>query len=239
MLRPIQTTSLINEVIEQLRKVIIDGVYKPGDRLPSEKELCKQLGVSRTAIREAKKALIGMGLIESSRGQGTFVRDNILDTLMQSIRLDLLMEQGSIGELIDARRVIEVESAGMAAERSTDEDIDNLRNLIDRMRIAVKEENQEAFQEYDLAWHSAIVEATQNKYLVTMSLAIRNLLEVFISDVLQVSGSDVIALTRHEQITEAIAIGDGEQAKSAMSKHLEEVRKIGLTRIEKINNHSQ
>ncbi len=104
MLKLIQSTSLIDEVIEQLKGLILDGALKPGERFPTEYELCAQLGVSRTAIREAKKSLIGMGLLETRRGQGTYVREDIFDGLMEKASLSLRMGAESIKELIEARR---------------------------------------------------------------------------------------------------------------------------------------
>jgi GntR family transcriptional repressor for pyruvate dehydrogenase complex len=225
MLKQIQSTSLIDEVIEQLKGLVLDGVLKPGERFPTEYELCAQLGVSRTAIREAKKSLIGMGLLETRRGQGTYVREDIFDGLMEKASLSLRLGAESINELIEARRIIEVMSAGLAAERATADDKDRLLNLIEKMQVAIDTGDMASFQENDLAWHTTISEATRNRVITKMVATIRDLLKAFIDYVLQIPGSAYSAQSDHLRVTNAIVNGEVEEAKIAMNEHLDEVQR--------------
>lgn len=231
MFEPIQRASLADEVIDQLKCNIMEGILRPGDRVPSEKELCQQMGVSRTAVREAKQALVGMGLLETRPGQGTFVRENVLDVLTESIKWGFQMEKGSIQELIEARRIVEVASAGLAAERATERAKQTLGNLIDQMQAAIDIDDKKAFLESDVAWHAAVAEAAQNRVFTRMISAIRSLLEIFIDAVLHVPKSDLIAQAGHRRVTEAIISGDVDRAKEAMSGHLDDVQRMILKRL--------
>jgi GntR family transcriptional repressor for pyruvate dehydrogenase complex len=226
MFKTIETTSIVDAVILQLKAIILDGTLQPGDRFPSDSELCQQLGVSRTTIREAKKSLIGMGLLESRRGEGTFVQNNMLNALMDSIRLGLRVEKGAISELTEARRIVEVAAAGLAAERATPEDKIYLSTLVDEMRLAVLTGDMVAFRRVDLAWHMSIAGATLNRILIRMVETVHDVLEVFITTVLQVPSSAETALSAHERVTEAILAGDAVQAQAAMSTHLDEVQRL-------------
>lgn len=228
MLQPIKSTSLITEVTDQIKNLILKGTLKPGDKLPSEQELCNELGVSRTAIREAKKSLIGMGLLQSKRGFGTYVRDDTVSALSELISLELMRKKSSIKELIDARRVIEVASAGWAAERATEDDIEKLKALLEKMNVAMDAANSRMFQDCDLEWHSVIAKASQNKVNVLMSMAIRNLLEIFIHEMLKISGSELIAHKGHTQVTDAIIARNVEEAELTMTQHLNDVERMGL-----------
>jgi GntR family transcriptional repressor for pyruvate dehydrogenase complex len=236
MFEPIKSASLADAVIDQLKGSILEGTLQPGDRMPSEQELCTQLQVSRTAIREAKKALIGMGLLETRRGQGTFVRENVLDVLADSIRWGLQMEKGSIQELIEARRIVEVETAALAAERATEEMKQQLTHLILQMQKAIDADDRKAFLGGDVAWHAAMAEAAENRVVTRMIMAIRSFLEVFVDAVLEVPESAAIAHTGHARVTEAIINGDVEEAKEAMQTHLSDVHRMILKRLSSENS---
>ena len=236
MLKLIQSTSLIDEVIEQLKGLILDGALKPGERFPTEYELCAQLGVSRTAIREAKKSLIGMGLLETRRGQGTYVREDIFDGLMEKASLSLRIGEESVKELIEARRIIEVMSAGLAAERATPTEKDRLLNLIEKMQVAIDTADMASFQEYDLAWHTTISEATRNRVITKMVATIRDLLTAFIIYVLQIPGSAYSAQTAHLRVTNAIVNGKVEEAQLAMNDHLDDVQRRIMEKFSEIKN---
>lgn len=231
MLEPIERTSLVDTVVKRLKDMILGGTLQPGDQIPSEKELCERLRVSRTAIREAKKALVGMGLLESKAGQGTFIKDDLFETLTESMRLGLQIQKGSILELTDARRILEVASAGLAAGRATDQAKRTLLELVAQMEAAVDAGDMETLRERDLAWHEAVAEAARNRVVMRMMLAIRSMLAVFVDTVLlNVPGSGRIALDGHRRVTEAIVRGDVDDAQEAMAGHLDDVESMILQR---------
>ena len=224
MLTPIQSHSIVNEVTEQLKKLILDGKIKPGDKFPSENELCEQLNVSRTVIREAKQSLTGMGLIETTRGKQTYVRSDFFEAMLDSLSLGLQLKGGSVNELMESRRIIEVAAAGLAAERADQKVIDELNTYLERQKAAMQSNDLMLYAVNDLGWHTTIAEATKNRVVIRMLSTIRNMLEALIIAGLKIPGSGSTAFEAHQRITTAIARGDAELAKQGMSDHLVAVR---------------
>jgi GntR family transcriptional repressor for pyruvate dehydrogenase complex len=224
MLEPIQRTSLADAVFEQLKGLITEGRLRPGDRIPSERELCDQLGVSRTAIREAKQALVVMGLLEPKAGKGTFVSDDLFDFFTEPLNWAVELERGRVEELIEARLIVETASAALAAQRATEGDREAMQGLVRQQQAAVEEGDKESFVEADLALHVAIARAAKNLVLMRTNLAIRGLLKAFIAATLATPGSAEAALEYHRELVGAIVHGDASQAREIMASHLQDVR---------------
>ena len=233
MLEPILRVSLTDAVFARLKDLILEGQLQPGDRIPSERELCSQLGVSRTAIREAKRALVVTGMLDARAGQGTFVADDVLDFLKEPLSWGMKIEPESVRELVEARRILEVASAGLAAERATHEQRTALRCLTQQMQLALEANDMAAFLRTDLAWHAAVAEAARNRVLVRVALAIRGLLKTFMAAVLQVPGSAEIAIEGHERLAEAIVVGDADRARGAMENHLRDMQTMIIEQLER------
>ncbi len=223
MFIPIKTYSVIDEVSLQMKNLILDGTFRPGDIFPTEFYLAKQLNVSRTVIRESKKSLIGMGLLEV-RGKRTYVRSDIYDAAIGLMSYGFQLEKGSIEELIEARKVIETETAALAALRATDEMINKLKAFLMKQEESIKNKDIVAFGENDLEWHSAIAEASQNRLLAKMVLTIRNMSEVLIATTLEIPQSDKDAYLSHKKVTEAIIRKDPEAARRGMDEHLNNIQ---------------
>jgi GntR family transcriptional repressor for pyruvate dehydrogenase complex len=225
MLEPIKRVSLTDAVFDQLRKLIMDGHLRPGERIPSERELCEQLSVSRTAVREAKQALVMMRLLKPKAGKGTFVSDDLFALFTEPMTWAVQLERNRVNELIEARLIIETASASLAAERATKEDREAMQLLLRQQRAAVENADREAFVEADLALHVAVARAAKNLVLMRTSLAIRGLLKEFIAVVLEVPGSAEAALDLHSDLVAAIEAGDAIRAREIMASHLEDVRR--------------
>ena len=207
----------------QMRNLILDGTLSPGDQFPSENELCEQLNVSRTVIREAKQTLIGMGLLEAS-GKRTYVRSDFFKAMMDSIGYGIQLEKSSLNELIEARRIIENEAAELAAQRATGELIEQLHHHLDQQKIAIEQQDIAAFIQGDLGWHTTISIATQNRVVARMASTFRSMLEVMIAAALTVPQTDEKAYSAHKRVTEAIARHDPAGASHAMNEHLSQVQ---------------
>ena len=155
-LRPIVPSTVSDQVADQLRKLITSGEYKPGDRIPAERELALKLGVGRPAVREALRELKAQGLLVSGRGaQGTMVAS--LPTPRFAAPLSPLLGKGAerIIELMEIRSAVEIEAAGLAARRANLEDIH-------RLSILLTTPGEVLSPEEDMAFHAAIAEATHN-----------------------------------------------------------------------------
>lgn len=198
---------------------LIRGDYRPGERIPSERELCLKLGVGRASLREAMKALEIMGMIETRLGDGTYVcnRSEFLSRpLLWAIASGSAAEAG---ELVEARRFIEVELVGMAAERATAEDVKQIGTHLDAMEQAVT--RMDDFLQADISFHLTIAQAAHNRILLNAVQLIRNLMQQWISKSLQHEGVAAQALVQHRRIFMAIAKKNTAEARLAMQNHLQ------------------
>ena len=178
-----------------------------------------QLGVGRTSLREALKALEIMGMIETRLGDGTYVchRSEFLSRpLLWAI---MGSDSSDAAELIEARRFIESELVTLAATRATAEDLKEIGEFLDRMETHL--DDPVAFQEADINFHLAVAKAAHNRILQNALRLIRNLLHQWIGKALTGEGVPAAALEQHKQIFLAIAKRNPERARTAMVAHLE------------------
>ncbi len=221
--RPILTaitrTTLTADICKKLAGHLMRGDWAEGERIPAERELGQQLGVGRASLREALKALEIMGMIESRLGEGTFVckRSEFLSRPL------LWAIAGSTGEdaieLIEARRLIEVELAGLAAERASPEDLSEMGEYIEIMEEEA-DRDPVRFGEADINFHLAIARATHNRILPNALQLIRNLMQQWIESALSVESAAHEAVRQHRRIFEAIVARDPEAARASMRDHL-------------------
>ncbi|MBB4301003.1 GntR family transcriptional repressor for pyruvate dehydrogenase complex [Rhodobium orientis] len=228
---PIKPRRLYQEVADQLSRLIAGGEFKPGSRLPSERDLAQSLQVSRPTIREAMIALEIAGAIEIRTGSGVFVRDPAQSAA-----------EADIGpgpfELMEARIHIEGEAAAIAAERLTDLDRTALEKALHEMeRLA---ERQQSIEEADREFHQIIGRATRNS---AMAAAVDQLwafrarmpmwgkLHELIGEIKKHRdwNDDLSAVTDHRAIIEAFDTGDPQKARAAMQAHLRRVSDVLMT----------
>lgn len=223
-LTPITRTTLTADIYRKLVGHIIRGVWKPGTRIPPERQLGQLLGVGRASLREALKALEIMGLIETRLGDGTYVcqRSEFLSRpLLWAITSS---SETEIQELVEARRLIETELSGLAAERATAEDLKQIGAHLDRMENTLQSSRE--FLQADIEFHLAIGQAAHNSILMNALHLIRNLLQKWIGSTLQVPGVSEKALEHHKAIFFAIAKKNAPAARAAMLAHLEEMARF-------------
>lgn len=198
---------------------LIRGDWAPGERLPAERELCQRLGVGRASLREALKALEIMGMIETRLGDGTFVC-NRSEFLSRPLLWAIMgSDQESLKELVEARRLMEVELAGLAAERATAEDIQALETYTSDMEKAVHD--SQVFLEADLSFHLAIGIAAHNRILINALHLIRNLMRQWIQNTIAQEGIAEYVVKQHRDILFAIIQRNQSGARAAMQVHLD------------------
>ena len=223
-LTPVVRTTLTADVCRKLAAHLVKGDWKVGERIPSERELGRLLGVGRASLREALKALEIMGMIESRVGEGTFVchRSEFLSRpLLWSITGS---DQTQVNELIEARRLMEGELTALAAERRTREDLADIEKYLSRMEGAL--DSVESFRDADLEFHAAIWAAAHNRLLLNAAQLIRNLLREWSGETLRLPGTAAEALRQHKSIFQAISDQNKEGARSAMDQHLDAMAKL-------------
>ncbi len=223
MYLPIQPERLYEQIVNQIEQRIVAGDLKTGDQLPSENELAKQFAVSRTAVREAIKALHEKRLVEVRPGRGTFITNGMPDAMRHS--LGLLMKFGSVNgfsHLVEVREILEPEIAALAATRITDEHIVSMREAVESMDTAL--DDVDAFVEADLDFHLALAEATQNPIIPLLVDSIIDLLRKQRRRIGVVSGGLQRGQFHHKKILDAVIRRDPQAARQAMQDHLEQVR---------------
>lgn len=216
--------TLTAATFERLVKLILSGQWPEGARIPSERELCQQLGIARASLREALKALELIGVLESRVGDGTFVcaRSEFLSRpLLWAITGTDLNE---LRDIVEARRLIEVDIAGLAAERANEEELNRIAAAVEDLRLA--DSDPEAGLAADLRFHIAIAEAAHNQILLNSVQLLRNLMKQWILLKLQIPGTAARVLEQHEAILLAIRMRDADRARAAMSSHLGTMGKL-------------
>ncbi|MBL8174761.1 MAG: FadR family transcriptional regulator [Bryobacterales bacterium] len=218
-LKPVPRTSLSDGIVDQIAELIARGGLKPGARIPSEKELCRQFHVGRTSVREALRSLAALGVVESHAGDGTFVAENAGAGLERSLRFAVLLDAREVEDLVEARVALETQLAGLAARRRSDGDLVEMREAIAGMRAG--REDGEAYLKSDLRFHLAIGRAAGNTILLKMLETTRGYLQTWIRETLASSKRRAgMSITEHGRILAAVAAGDAEGAAEAMRMHL-------------------
>ena len=214
-------STLASRAANQIESLIVNGKFQPGDRFPPERELARQLNVSRTVIREAVRALVTKGLLEVKPGSGTIVRSPSVQSVAKSMSLFLRVGQSRFDydKIHEVRRLLEIEIAGLAAERRTDDDLIRLTAILDEVPT-IAPQNRDRFAQNDVDFHAALAVATHNELF---SLLLDSLADVMLT-VRQLGFSvpdlPTRALKYHRAILAQVKAGDREGARQAMFEHL-------------------
>lgn len=220
------TLSSHDQVARALAADIINGVYKPGEKIPNEAEILQRFGVSRTVLREVLKTLTAKGLIVSKPRVGTKVLDpsywNFFDAEVLSWKVATGFDQKFRSDLTEIRIAFEPRAASLAAERCTKADVAMLRECIGRMRSATTSSLE--FAEADLEFHKAVINASGNLLLRSISGIIETALVASfrLSSPVEHEGLHDKVVARHEAIVDAIEVRDPQAAAEAMCAVIQE-----------------
>lgn len=219
-----KSETLVERVVSQIQRLIVDGEWASGHRLSSERQLGEDLGVSRTVIRESLSALSAKGLIEPILGGGFVVATPISSDLIPSLTLFLREGKPHLDyiKVHEARQLLEVEIAGLAAERRSDADIASLEKSLDLMRSLSSPFDVQAFSAADVEFHMLLARSTHNPLLWLMMETVSDIM----SDVRRIGslvpGLPTRAIHHHRAILKEVKFGDPSAAREAMRRHLTE-----------------
>ncbi len=222
---PIKTKRLYEEIVEQIKQLISDGRLKPGDRLLAERELAEQFQVSRASVREAIRTLEMLGVIDIRPGEGTFVRSSQADDIIRPLAMFLAVERSSLLDMFEMRRIFETATAGLAAERASDEELDQISSTLEDMQERLNVQDPEKGQEFDTAFHYAVAEAAHNSLLTklfkTVSEEFAKANSVARRQLYQDSPENAQKIIdQHSKIFQAIQSHSSQAASTAMLDHL-------------------
>jgi GntR family transcriptional regulator, transcriptional repressor for pyruvate dehydrogenase complex len=221
-----------SEVASQIHRLIADGRLKPGDRLPSERELAEVFGVSRSSVRDAIRVLEMRGLVEPKHGEGTLVRQVPLDAIVSPLADVLTASKDLTAELFDMRRILEPPVARAAAVRATPEDLEALDQILERQALRVRA-GEVAIAE-DNEFHYRIATAAKNRVVLRVIDVVMDLLRESRVRWLQGPGRAHSSLAGHRRILDAIRRRDPDGAAEAMRVHVEEIEAILFPETEKM-----
>ncbi len=218
-MQPIVRQSVTSEIRIRIIKLIRSGM-KPGDKLPSEREIMSELGVGRSSVREAVRGLIEAGILEVRPGSGMHLANTSNVSVVSALALEISLPEDPFAQLLEARQVLEVACAGLAAKRVTVEDIASIEAELDRFEVACAQNDLDAMVAADLAFHRLMIEATRNAVFSRVILPINELLQAARRESLADPVARASVAEKHRAICEAIKNHNPTAARAAMRAHL-------------------
>jgi GntR family transcriptional repressor for pyruvate dehydrogenase complex len=224
MFEPVKNQRVSDEILVQIKDAVLGGKFQIGDRLPNERTLAEQFGASRTSVREALRGLEQAGVIYIKKGVngGVFVADPDHRMVSRPFQTLLQLRKVTMDNIVEARLIFEPEAARLAAQRARPEDLEEMKQVIEKMSEAV--ETGEPPRSFDLKFHKLIARAARNPILEMLS---ESMLEVASQVITDLHPSiDVLkhVVDRHREVFEAVRKRDDDLAFSVMSKHIIDVR---------------
>lgn len=231
-LKQIAKNNISDEVLEQIKNNIVSGEWKPGEKIPSENELKDTFGISRNSVRAALQKLIALGILTSKHGEGTFINDLSPGMYMNALIPMLILDRDGLLEILEFRKIIEVESVKLAAKRATPKDILELEAVSDNMEhMTDSNYSPKSFAIADSYFHEVLVRCAGNSVLTKVNSIIKELLLSNQIEIQKLIGPS-LAFKYHPLILQAVKQKDSRTASKLMEEHIdvtiENVRKMSM-----------
>ncbi|MGD2164478.1 MAG: FadR/GntR family transcriptional regulator [Anaerolineae bacterium] len=214
----VSSSTLVDDVTEAIRQMIVTGEIGPGEFLPTRKELAAEFGVGLSTIQEAIQALSAVGMLASRPGKGTWVRQDALDGLIHPEAVRTRLGELNADKVYEARGVIEVALTEMAARRATPGDVERIWAAQERMEASV--DDTEAFVAADLDFHLAVARASKNELLEQFYHLSRRLVVEVIQEMVSLPDVKKRSIPYQRAIVEAIERQDPILARQAAEEHM-------------------
>ena len=213
----------VYEVIaQQIKQQIMSGDLKPGDRLPTGKELCEMYGVGRSTVREALSALEIMGFIETRQGEGSTVKTWKAEDMEFLNLQEFLISEETVLELMEARKSLETSISRMAAAKRTEEDLKKLEENLKNMELNITNVNES--KKFDMLFHQTLAQSTHNSIMVHLIKTISDHMDKAMGEIRRITlGNPKLSeriLKEHRSIYQAIVDQDSDLAQQKMLEHL-------------------
>ncbi len=216
--------SVAKQVTKILTDQIIEGKYAVGDYLPTEEVLCGEFGIGRSSVREAIKTLESRGMVRKLQGKGIVVIDETIEATAELLNITLEYKKISLKDMVDFRESMEVQLAELAAEKCSEEDIQNMADCLEKMTSVI--DSYDDFAHYDYLFHEQIAIASNSAVSTLMMKALRPLLHRQISHNIQKYFDPKQALEYHYRIFEEVKNHRSKAAGQAMAEHLKETHRM-------------
>lgn len=217
---PSQRGSLVTYVVKKIEQALIRKEIKPGDFLPPEAVLASDLNVGKSSVREALKMLQAMGVVDIRQGQGTQIRTQLGERLINPLVFQLIIENSNPRDVAELRMMFEPAYTLLALENATQKDIDRIQEMHNRFKKAIGQGTETA--EDDIGFHMAILKATHNQFVIRLG---QTILELFKPAMIKsLKGNPEAALHDHSQILEAFLSRDREKINQVIIKSFDNWR---------------
>lgn len=207
-------------ILDQIADLIIRRVWKPGNLIPSEKELALQFGVGRSTIREVLQSLVVLGVIEIRPGEGSFVREPSTELLSGAFHWSLLLSDTNVDDLIAVRALVEVECAGRAAKVASSDGIRELKYFHEQ--LLNDQADHQKFTDWDNRFHLQIAKMANNVLLGNISNTIQIIGRTWYPITYAMNNTKSLTVDEHKRILDAICDHDSDKAREAMDIHLKD-----------------
>ena len=218
----IESPNLLQKIISQIKYNISIGELQKGSKLPSERAMCAMFGLSRATVREALKMLELLGLVECLHGSGYYISSNLGQTLAEPLSIMFLLEKGDIRHTHELRRAIELEIAGIASSKASEEDLQQMEELLRKIEKGTDERER---ADCDRQFHYAIARATGNPLLMILLNATEDLVDDHIHDarihILQRGNNETLINCQHRALLAALKARDEDAARAAITEHMD------------------
>jgi GntR family transcriptional repressor for pyruvate dehydrogenase complex len=226
----IERTSTAERIVENLITLVKDRRLKTGDKLPSERQLCEMIGVSRPILREALKALQVMNIIDIRQGAGAYIKSLEPGDVVEHLDIVFHLDSSLYHDLYEARRLLEAGIAAMAAEKIGDSELALIEENI--RRAASDIDNEQAFFERDLELHEMIMKAAGNRVIPVFMQSINKLALLIRQKTNAISNIRKNTIKDHGAILAALKNHDGRESAKAMERHIRNVERAFLNETE-------
>jgi GntR family transcriptional repressor for pyruvate dehydrogenase complex len=234
-MKPIEKTSITDMVVANLKELLTSGELSVGEKLPTEKEICQQLDVSRSAVREALRVLQAMDFIKMKPGKGAFVAKTREDD-HDSIVNWFVEHEPVLTDFMEVRSAIETLAIKLAVSRATDNEIEEIKEIHADFENTLKTNDYDRLSILDEAFHNCIAKFTYNNLLIAIYKKVSDVFRPYRTKSFAVKGNAEHALLPHKEIIDALEARDNKRVINAMSKHIQ----ISLKDItEVVNNDKQ
>ena len=225
-IQPVTRITVTEQVLNQLGDLILKGKIKPGEKLPTERDLAAMFGTTRARVREALRALALIGLIDTRPGDGTYVAVNS-GVPAEALDLMFFREARKYDDLYEARETLEPPLFVKASQYVTVDDLRELQRFLDDCEMVIKHGGTpEDFLECLDAYDQLIVKLTRNAVLETLMAVFRTMARAMYIRLLRVPGAMTNSLERRQEITEALRSRDAAAVGAAVHKHMQSARKL-------------
>ncbi len=226
-------------VVDDVERRILTGQLQLGDKLPSERELAESFNVSRTAVREAVRALGEKGLVQSHAGRGTYVTNGASRAMRDSLGLLARIRNESAGDdedgiqsVIELREALEPQVAAHAAQRATQADVLALQQTVAEMDESIQMRRLDRYAQGDVKFHILLAESAHNRLFPALMESLVHLLQEQMALCIFLPGEVPVAQDEHKRILQAIMQRDDAAARQAMQRHLLHIRNIAQMPVE-------